>query len=62
MKSADGSTMTIDITLEQIIDNADWDKFCELKGYNPWCINEGIATGSKVVTLTLEEAEEIDLL
>lgn len=51
--------MKITITLREILDRGSWDAFCDLKGWNPWCINEGRADGDEEVTLTLEEAREI---
>jgi len=51
----------IETTFGYILDNADWDKFCELKGYNPWMINEGLAESDEKVRLTFKEAEQIGL-
>ena len=53
--------MKIKITLQEILHKGDWDKFCDLKGFNPWCINEGLARGDEEVTLTLKEAKKIGL-
>lgn len=33
-----------------------WDRFCEKYGYNPYMINEGLATGDEEVTITIEDA------
>jgi hypothetical protein len=50
--------MRIVVTLREVLYNGNWDKFCELKGLNPWCINEGLADGSEEYTLTVSEAEK----
>jgi hypothetical protein len=39
-----------------------WDRYCERHGRNPWALNEGLADGDEVVTLSLEEAREYGLL
>jgi len=27
--------------ISELMTNYDWDKVCEIKGLNPWCVNEG---------------------
>ena len=51
----------IETTFGYILDNADWDIFCELKGYNPWMINEGLVESNDKVCLTFVEADKIGL-
>ena len=48
-------------TFKYILENADWDKFCEIKGYNPWMLNEGLATGDEETILTFKEAEQVGM-
>lgn len=54
--------MKITITFGEILDRGRWDEFCELRGLNPWCLNEGRATRDEEATLTYEEAEKLGLL
>ena len=51
----------IETTFGYILDNANWEKFCELKRYNPWMLNEGLAESNDKVRLTFEEADKIEL-
>jgi hypothetical protein len=51
--------MNISISLGELLDKGLWDKFCKLKGWNDWCINEGLASSDDVVTLTIEEYKQI---
>lgn len=53
--------MTIICTLGHVMDHGDWIKFCDLKGINEWCLNEGLADGGETVELTEEEAREIGI-
>jgi len=53
--------MTITVSFGEILDHGLWDDFCELKGLNPWILNEGMASDTETVTLTLEEAKKIGL-
>jgi hypothetical protein len=54
--------MKIVVTLREVLNNYDWDKFCEMRGLNPYCINEGLADGDDEVTLTQEEAQELGII
>jgi hypothetical protein len=53
--------ITVTVTAGEILDKGDWDVFCDLKGLNPWCINEGLMESSEKFTLTLEEARQVRL-
>ena len=53
--------ISINLTLRKILEDYDWDKYCEITGTNPWCINEGRATGDEVVELTVDQAREIGI-
>jgi len=37
-----GEMMLRIIKVRELYDNFDWDKVCEIKGLNPWCVNEGL--------------------
>jgi hypothetical protein len=50
-----------ELTFGEISERGLWDEFCALKGINPWCMNEGLASKNELVTLTREEADEIGL-
>jgi len=53
--------MTINITLQEILSRcADWDFFCEKKGYSVWAVNEG--GGDVDLTLTEDEAIEFGII
>jgi hypothetical protein len=53
--------MKITLTLGEIMDKGLWDKFCELKEWNVWCVSEGLAEVSETVDLTMEECERLGL-
>jgi hypothetical protein len=54
--------MKIEITLREICDKGLWTDFCKLRGWNEWCIAEGLAQSSDTVMLTEAEAIAIGLL
>lgn len=54
--------MEIIVTLREILDSGYWDEFCDEKGWNPYCINEGVADASEEVRLTEEQAKRWRLL
>jgi len=45
------------ITLGEINELYDWEKFCEVTGMNYWCMNEGLASGDETISLTIDEAK-----
>ena len=53
--------MQITISLREILNQGCWEEFCELKGWNVWCMNEGLADSKETVTLTIEECKQIRL-
>lgn len=53
--------MKVTITAREILDKGNWDAFCELKGLNPWCINEGLMDAGEEFSLTLAEIRQIGL-
>lgn len=53
--------MEVKITLGEISERYNWDKFCEIKGINYWCLNEGLASSGDAIELTLDEAKQIGI-
>jgi len=53
--------LKITITAGEILDRGNWDKFCELRGINPYAINEGLPKDA-VYELTIEEAVKCQLI
>lgn len=51
--------MNISISLRELLDRGLWDKFCELKGWSIYCLNEGLANSDEVVTLSIDEYKSI---
>ncbi len=43
------------ITANRLIESGQWDKFCELRGWNPWIVNEGRLDGDEDLRLTSNE-------
>lgn len=43
------------LTLAEIMDTGKWDEFCELRGWNPWIVNESIAHPGEEVELLDDE-------
>jgi len=54
--------VTIKTTFGEILNQGNWDRFCDLKGINEWCINEGLANSDEKVELTIEEAKQVGIL
>ncbi len=54
--------MKVSVTAEELIDRGVWDEVCELKGLNPWCVNEGLMDSDEYITLSLEEAQKLGIL
>lgn len=53
--------MKITITLGEALKKCNWAKFCEMFGWDPYCINEGIDPETEQI-LTIEQAKELGLL
>lgn len=53
--------MMITVTFREMLDKGIWEEFCELKGINEWCMNEGLAESDTTETLTEEEATKLGL-
>ena len=55
--------MDIRVTIREMSDRArDFNELCSEIGLNPWCMNEGLATGDEVYTLDEETAKRHGLL
>lgn len=39
-----------------------FNKFCELVGISPYCMNEGLATGDEEYRITVQDARELGLI
>ena len=48
--------MKIVVTAAEILNRGAWDTFCERRGLNPWCMNEGLMSSDEEFTLSAEEA------
>lgn len=48
-------------TAREIMDESKWHSLCELKGWNPWCVNEGLMDSSEEIGLNEKECEELGL-
>lgn len=59
MRYMKGATITV--TLGCLMDH-NWDLACEIKGLNPWCINEGRANQDDTIDLTADEAVKIGIM
>jgi len=53
--------MKITVTFQEMFDR-DWNKFCDITGINPWCVNEGLASWESEYQLTKGEALLLGLL
>jgi len=47
--------MQIFLTFGEILQKYNWEKFCEMRGLNPYMIKEGLANSSDSIELTVEE-------
>ena len=54
--------MKITITANELIEKGVWEKFCLLKNYNVYGINEGRIDLNTVFELSEEEAKELHLI
>jgi len=53
---------TINFTFGQISTKGAWQDFCDWKGINEWCMNEGRADGSEKVEIPISKAKELGLI
>ena len=44
--------MIVTLTAEKILAIGAWDEVCDVKGWNPWCINEGRMTSDEQVKIS----------
>jgi hypothetical protein len=54
--------MNITITPEEAMDRMIWEEVCDIKGINPWAVNEGQMDSDDAITLSEEEARKLHLL
>lgn len=54
--------MKIKVSADDLIDKGVWDKVCDLKGLNPWCVNEGTMDSNDDITFTEDEAKKLGLI
>lgn len=54
--------MNMNIRLKTILDSSHWDEFCNWKGWNPWCINEGQADSNEMVLVPVSMAKKWNLI
>ena len=55
-------TVKIVVTAAEVMDKCAWDKLCEMKGWNEWCINEGLMDYDEEISLTEEEAQKLGFI
>ena len=55
------TNIIVTITLGEILEKYDWDAFCEIQGWNPYCVNEGLAYGTEEVELEYHDAITIGI-
>lgn len=49
------------MTLQEVMDTCkDWGKFCDIKGFSEWAVNEG--GGDVTVNLTTQEAHKLGIV
>jgi len=53
---------TVNFTFSQIMDKGAWGEFCEWKGMNEYCVNEGRADGSEKTEIPISKAKELGLI
>jgi len=54
--------MKIILTAQEILDRGIWDEFCEMKGINPWAMNEGLIDSDEEFIFSEQEAKELGLI
>ena len=53
--------MKLILTIREIMDKGLWLDFCNIRGWNEWCVNEGLADSDEEITLTEEEIKQLGL-
>lgn len=49
------------ITASEAIAKGIWDELCELRGWNPWIVNEGRMPSDEEIVLTEKEVKELGI-
>lgn len=50
------------LEVREIMDRGLWDRVCDLRGINPWAVNEGLMDAGEELTFTDEEAHRLGLV
>ncbi len=53
--------MRIIVTAKELVDKGIWDKSCDITGYNPYSLREGMDLGTEI-EFTEEQAIRLDLI
>ena len=51
--------MTRIIKVSELMTDYDWDKVCEIKGLNRWCVNEGLMDSDDELDFDEEEYSKL---
>ena len=57
--------MKVTATFRELLDSpliGGWDYICEEYGINPYCMNEGLASGDEALEISVEDAKYIGIL
>ena len=54
--------MKIIVTVKEIMDKGYWDDFCDIKGWNPWCVSEGLCSSDEKIELSRNEAQKFNFI
>jgi len=55
-----GEMMRVIVTAKELIDAGLWDTACDVLGYNPWAVSEGMPSDTEI-TMTADQAIQIGL-
>ncbi len=50
---------SITVTVRQLMDEDMWDKFCDIKGWSVWIVNEGLMDEDEEVCISGEELKRM---
>lgn len=54
--------MNILVTVEEMVEKGNWDRYCEDNGINPWAISEGLMSSQDNIELSEQEACKYGIL
>src|ERR1041385_1092991 len=52
----------IKVTAGFLLDSGKWDDWCEMSGTSEWAVKEGLMDRNEEIELTLEQAQELNLV